>query len=73
MNAALLIFAGWYLFGLASMLFWIERTGDITVGDVLVALVGALMGPVAFFSGWLVLGDELTWTKRVVLKSRHRR
>jgi hypothetical protein len=46
------------LIGLASFVYWHTLRHDLTTGDVVVALVAALVGPITFIIGWNVYGKE---------------
>ena len=48
----------WYLIGLASFVYWHTLRHDLTTGDVVAALVAALVGPITFIIGWNVYGEE---------------
>ena len=59
----------WLLLGLNSFIYWWTKQYDMTVRDLLTSgLMGAIMGPIAFFYGWLIHGDPIP--EKIIIKKR---
>ena len=63
-------FLVWLLTGAASCIFWWTKEFDLEVGDLLIVLMMAFVGPLAFFIGWMVHGDSL-FDEKVIIRKRN--
>ncbi|KWH03710.1 hypothetical protein WT58_24050 [Burkholderia territorii] len=63
----LLLALAWYLSGVGSFIFWWTRQHDFTTGEVILAGLLGLVGPIAFIMGAIVHADRV---ERVLIKRR---
>jgi len=49
---------GWLLSGFASFIYWWTKDNDFLTKHIGAAFCGTIMGPIAFFAGWMIHGDH---------------
>lgn len=57
----------WYIIGLVSFIFWWTNDTDLVMGELPIALLASIMGPIAFIVGYFIHGDS---NSRVIFKQR---
>jgi len=62
---------GWWLLGFSSLIYWCTKHSDAETKDVIAAVfLGGPLGPLSWFMGWVILGDEIKFSKKVFFKRR---
>jgi hypothetical protein len=60
----------WFVVGALSFIFWWTKDFDLTSNNIPSLLVSALIGPLAFYNGWLVHIQKNFGTPRVLMKRK---
>jgi len=59
----------WWLSGVVSFVYWWTREYDITIADLVMALlVGGCLGPIAWIVGWSIHGGD----SRVIMRKKRK-
>lgn len=69
MMIALFVFL-WLVTGFASFAYWWTKDDDLTTSDLVAAICGTLMGPIAFLGGWCIHGGNHHGMVHVIFKKR---
>lgn len=64
----LLFLAAWYLSGVGSFIWWWTKDYNFGPTEAFMSIFIGLVGPIAFFLGWVIHGDKPT---TVLIKRRH--
>lgn len=60
----------WYLFGAFFFIYWWTKDYDFIVGDLTLCLILSLLGPLNIIIGWLIHGDKIINSTKVLIKER---
>ena len=72
MSTPLLALAGvaWWGIGLAGFLYWWRRRFDVTVSDLIFAVItSATLGPLQWLLGWLLVSPPAIFSRVLLRKS----
>lgn len=67
-----LILLGWFSSGATGFIYWFTKDYDIKLSyeHVMVIIMAGLLGPMSWFFGWMIHGDPLPKSDRILFKKR---
>jgi hypothetical protein len=60
----------WLASGALSFIYWWTKEFDFTSEEIAFCMFISIGGPITFIGGWIVHGDELLDSRRVLLRRR---
>lgn len=59
----------WLVSGAASFIWWWTKDYDLTINEIWLIMLSLIGGPLVFFVGWLIHGDE----NEILIRKRGRK